>query len=305
MRAYIYLGLVVATWAATPLLVGHLCSDVPLFPLLAYQTALAGTANALAAFLKGRFRYTWRDIGRMALTGITGIGLYQTFYYTGMRLAPSGEANVANYLYPLWIVVWARIILREPLTRRKVMGITLGFFGVLLVATGGRVSIPSGERVWGLLSAAFGAVFWGLFSVLGKRHKYEEFSSMAVYNGVGLVYSSTMVGLTGQSWSPDVRTLPGVLFLGLVSNGLAFALWFKSLRSGDTARIAGLVYLTPFLAFLYLGLLRAEPVHPSALLGLGLVVAGSLLQGPPRRSPTTPPHPQAHRASREEVSGGR
>jgi len=63
--------------------------------------------------------------------------------------------------------------------------------------------------------------------VLGKRYGYEEFSSMAVYNGVGLAYS------------------------GLVSNNLAFVLWFKFLRSGNTARMAGLVYLTPFLAFLY------------------------------------------------------
>ncbi|RKY63587.1 MAG: hypothetical protein DRP99_03775 [Candidatus Latescibacterota bacterium] len=298
--AYFYLGIVVATWAATPLLVGHLCRDVPLFPLLTYQTALAGGVNFIAALLSGGFKYRLREVVRMAPIGVIGIGLYQTFYYTGLRSAPSGEANVANYLYPLWIVVWAKFLLGEPLTARKLTSMILGFSGVALVATEGKLALPQGGRTLGLLSASVGAMLWGLFSVLGKRYRYEEFSSMAAYNGVGLAYSLMMVGITGGSLKPEADVLPGVLFLGLVSNGLAFALWFKSLSLGDTAKVASLVYLTPFLAFLYLGLLRAEPVRPLALLGLVLVVGSSLLQ----RSPSTPRGPRAPRASREEACGG-
>jgi drug/metabolite transporter (DMT)-like permease len=59
---------------------------------------------------------------------------------------------------------------------------------------------------------------------------------------------------------------------------LGYLCWILALRGGDTARIATLAYLTPFVALLYLALFRGTPVRPLQLASLALILAGPILE---------------------------
>jgi len=56
-------------------------------------------------------------------------------------------------------------------------------------------------------------------------------------------------------------------------------LWLKALKfSENTARVANLIFLSPFLSLLFIRLLVGEEILLSTLAGLVLIVAGLILQ---------------------------
>jgi drug/metabolite transporter (DMT)-like permease len=61
--------------------------------------------------------------------------------------------------------------------------------------------------------------------------------------------------------------------------GLTFVLWLSALRlSASTARIANLIFLSPFLSLLFIHLFVGEQIVPSTLVGLALIMGGLLVQ---------------------------
>jgi drug/metabolite transporter (DMT)-like permease len=68
--------------------------------------------------------------------------------------------------------------------------------------------------------------------------------------------------------------------------GLAFVLWLSALRlTASTARVANLIFLSPFLSLLFIHYLVGEEILPSTLVGLALIMGGLLVQrlAPSRR----------------------
>lgn len=71
--------------------------------------------------------------------------------------------------------------------------------------------------------------------------------------------------------------------------GLTFLLWLKALRlTRNTARIANLIYLSPFLAMAFIHLLVGEEIRASSYLGLLFIVGDVLLQGNVKNEVETP-----------------
>ena len=71
----------------------------------------------------------------------------------------------------------------------------------------------------------------------------------------------------------------GMLWLGAVINGAAYLTWALALRDADnTAAIANLAYLTPFLSLIISAVFLNEGFHPRAIIALIFIVGGILLQ---------------------------
>lgn len=67
---------------------------------------------------------------------IMGTYVSLLFWLGGMKFAPASIAAALNQTSSLWTFVLAVIILREPATRRRVVGLVLGVIGVMLVSLG-------------------------------------------------------------------------------------------------------------------------------------------------------------------------
>jgi drug/metabolite transporter (DMT)-like permease len=69
------------------------------------------------------------------------------------------------------------------------------------------------------------------------------------------------------------------LYIGTFEMGIAFVAWLRALRlSRTTAQVGQLIYLTPFLSLLAIGLVVGEPIYASTVAGLALIVGGIVLQ---------------------------
>ena len=71
----------------------------------------------------------------------------------------------------------------------------------------------------------------------------------------------------------------GAAYVGVFEMGIAFVFWLVALRlSETTARVANLIFISPFVSLIFIHFLVGEEILPSTPIGLILIVAGLLIQ---------------------------
>lgn len=105
---------------------------------------------------------------RLMITAAGNVTLWNVLIGYGLTLLPSGRAAILAYTMPLWVVLLSMFILREKLTRRRVLGVALGMAGMALLIGGeftAAQSAPIGAAL--VVGAAFS---WALGTVLMRRY---------------------------------------------------------------------------------------------------------------------------------------
>lgn len=281
--AYIYLILTIILWSATPAVAKLALGEINNFQLLFYTSIVGIISLFLVCLFQGKLKilisYTGKDYLKMFGMGFLGIFLYYIFLYGSFALAPAGQVNVVNYLWPVFIIIFSIPILKEKFNYKTILAIFVSFLGALIAFTKGNFSIFSNQYTVGYLLAALGAVCYGLFSVFGKKFEYDKFSSMLVYYiSAAILIIPTALFFSGFVIPTSLTTIIAILVLGGIMNSIAFVFWFKALKLGHTHKTANLIYSVPFLAMVWTYFLNTEPFAISSIIGLILIVVGIFIQ---------------------------
>ncbi len=252
-------------------------------PLLMVGIAL--TVGGLLGLTQVR---SWRVPLRTFCIGVGGIFGYHFLLFTAFRFAPTIEANLINYLWPLLIVVLSPIVLRGfSLRPNHLVGAIAGLLGAALIVTGGSLEIDL-AGLPGYLLAAAAALVWALYSLLTKR--LPPFPSGAVG---GFCLASGLLSLAAhllQAGFAGIAMLGApdwvfLLLLGAGPMGAAFFFWDAALKRGDPRVIGSLSYVTPLISTLALVFLGGKSLTPLSALAMALIVAGAVV-GSWRARPT-------------------
>jgi len=248
------------------------------------RTLLCGVVMMLAALVWGgavNFKQNWAAYLLLAGFNVVLFMGLQTFTILYM---PSGSAAVVIYLQPILVGLLAFFVLGEPLSVAKVMGLLLGFSGVVVVSagslSGGTLGTPLGV-VFGVGAAAS----WALGTVFFKRYGERLSTLWAVaapfslggilLTALGFVLEPLFeVSLTGTF-------VAGWLYTSLVGTALAWLLWLGLVRAGEASRVSAYVFLVPIFSVLLGALLLGEALSPLLLVGAALVVSGIYLVNKP------------------------
>ncbi len=118
-------------------------------PLLMTDFRIFGAALLfwIASVFSPREHVPPRDLLLLAGAGMLGILLNQGSFIFGVSFTSPGEASVITTTMPLWVMLLAALVLKEPITWKKVGGIVLGASGALiLVVTGGALAENEGSN---------------------------------------------------------------------------------------------------------------------------------------------------------------
>ncbi|RPJ11103.1 MAG: DMT family transporter, partial [Deltaproteobacteria bacterium] len=214
-------------------------------------------------------------IGVVAVTGLQAYGLlYTTAINTGWIIA----------INPILIAIAARLFLGESITMRKVAGILLGFFGIILIISKGVFSLS----VFGFASSlgdllVFGsALAWTTYTVGGRGFlaRFSPLSSVTAIAMVGCVIMLPFSILMG-SWETvldlSLAAWAGVLFLGVFCSGLGYLFWYAALQKRDSSIVGMYLYLEPFATLIAAVLILGEEVKWITLAGGGMTLLGVYL----------------------------
>ncbi|MDD4878539.1 MAG: DMT family transporter [Candidatus Nanoarchaeia archaeon] len=222
--------------------------------------------------------YTLKEHAWLFSLGALSMFLYNLFYFLAINSGSAVQANILNYTWPLWIVIFSVIILKEKAGLRTFLGILLSFVGIVIVVTRLDFTSFASAAPLPVIYALLGAAFWGLFCVLSKKVKFEAFSSMFFYSLYGLLLVFVYAIIKNAVSLPSFSGIIGTFYVGAVTTGIGFTFWIKALASGKTSIVANLAYLIPFLSLVFIYFLVGEKMYLMQLVGLVVIVLGILVQ---------------------------
>jgi drug/metabolite transporter (DMT)-like permease len=272
----------VLIWATMAAVVKKLLFDIPNLEALSISSMVAFLflllVNLKSGAIKEMKQYAAKDYGIMSGLGFIGLFLYSALYYYGLSQLTSQEACVVNYLWPIMLVIFSCIILKEKLTPVKIMAMLCSFVGIIILSSGSGVA-ATGNTALGILSCVMAAAFYGLFSVLNKKANYTQSIAMMISWLVAAV-CALVLGLATETWIPIKGTQwLGILWLGIATDAVAYLLWALALNGAEnSAKIANLAYLTPFLSLVVSVIFLKETMQVNTLIALVFIVGGILMQ---------------------------
>ena len=281
-KNYTYAIVTVSIWATLAAITKMLLNDIPNLETLAISGFFAFVflliLNVKSGIIKEMSRYSVKDYLIMAGHGFLGLFLYSALYYYGLTQLTSQEACILNYLWPIMLVIFSSIILKEKITVTKGIAMLCSFLGIIILSTGNGNSVTA-NTTSGIVSCIVAAACYGLFSVLNKKSNYNQNIAMMVMWLVVAVCSA-ILGPVTEVWKPiEGAQWLGMLWLGVIVDAVAYLLWALALKDVEnTAKIANLAYLTPFLSLVISAIVLKEQVSLRAIIALVFIVGGILFQ---------------------------
>jgi len=281
-KNYTFALITVFIWSTMASVVKTMLFDIPNLEALSISSFFAFAFLLLINIKKGTIRkmknYSVKDYGIMSGLGFVGLFMYSALYYYGLANLSSQEACILNYLWPIMLVVFSCIILKEKMTVMKAFAMVCSFAGIVILSFGNG-SLTSGNAIFGIISCVVAAACYGLFSVLNKKFDYDQnIIMMIIWFVVGVcalvtgLFTEDWVVIKGSAWI-------GIIWLGVVVDAIAYLLWALALKGVEnTAKIANLAYLTPFISLIISVVFLKEKINLWAFVALILIIGGILLQ---------------------------
>jgi drug/metabolite transporter (DMT)-like permease len=224
-----------------------------------------------AALREGRAAVT-----RLFVLGIVNSALPFLLISWAETRIDSGLTAILQAAAPLFMVVLAIPIAEERVTGMRLLGVAVGFLGVVLLAgaqTGGEL-----VAALAVVAAAFFYATGGMFAARALRGTEPLVTAAGGTLAAALLL--TPLGLARlPAEVPGWKETASVVVLGVVGTGLAYIVFFALLARIGPSRAVLVTYLIPAVALLYGAVLLGEELTLVALAGLALVLGGVALAG--------------------------
>lgn len=219
------------------------------------------------------------DYLRSCALGFLNPFLYYVVVLNAYAILRAQEAVTINFAWPVVLALLSIPLLRQRIKPRSISAITISFFGVLIIATHGDIFGFTFTSPFGVSLALGSTVIWALFWIYNTRDKRDEAVRLFLNFMFGSVFVFLSMLLVSGIETPNLKGILGAVYIGLFEMGVTFLVWLKALRlSKTTARVAGLVYLAPFLSLVVIPFAIGEEISSSTIIGLVFIVAGIILQ---------------------------
>lgn len=241
--------------------------------------AVIGSVFLLAVFFITRQKITSLHAGKhflyLVISG-AAMGAGAIFLFEAYQQAGVSVATLAYYCGPIVVVVAASFVFKEALTVPKILGLITVVIGVVCV--NGLEILNSGIS-WGLMCGLLGALMYAIMVIFNKKAtKITGLENATIQIVVSALVIAVFFGFTHTEplHIPSNSIVP-VLFLGVMSGGLACYLYFSSLQklSAQTVSICG--YIEPLSALVFSAALLGEVLAPIQLVGAACILGGAAL----------------------------
>ena len=278
------LGILYVVWGTTYLAIRVAVESIPPFLLAAVTFTLAGAVLYGIVALKSGLPEGWPPFRQWVSAVLVGIGLV-TFgngvLNWGEQYVPSGTAAIVVATVPLWLALLARAFLGERLRWPAMIGLGLGFAGlvVLVAPTAGRTAdLP------GLFAVLLTAVGWAAGSVYSKRAPLpaDPFQAAGMQMFAGGLVTMAVALVTGDVQRFDPGRVSGTakwafVYLLLAGAILAIGVYQWLVRNASLSVIGTYAYVNPIVAVGLGAILLGEPITLRAIIAGVVILVGVAL----------------------------
>lgn len=285
-RAYVAWAIVCLAWGTTYLAMRICLETVPPLLMGGLRFVTAGLLLAGVLALRGE-----RLPGPAAWPSLAILGFFMVGFGNGgvvwaEQTVPSGLTAVLVATSPFWMVgIDALVAPREPLTGRRVLGLLVGFFGIVMLVWP-EVQLGGGRRfLVGVISAQIACVGWAVGSVYSRRRghgtaKDENVLATAAFEMLSGGICLLVAGLLTHEASHltfNTRTAGALAYLIVVGAIGGFTAYAYALKHLPVATVSMYAYINPVIAVVLGTLILKEPFDGRMAVAAGIVLGGIVL----------------------------
>ncbi|MBQ8393281.1 MAG: EamA family transporter [Clostridia bacterium] len=208
-----------------------------------------------------------------AALGANWVLLFEAYRYTDVSIA-----TLCYYLAPVFIVAFSPLILKESLNGQKIVGILIAISGMVLVSgvfSGVKSANPTGIFL-GIMAAVLYATVVFINKGIQEVDSYDKTAfQFAISLIITLPYSLFTEKLSSDMF--DLRSIILILVVGIVHTGVAYIMYFSSLKEVKAHAAAIFSYIDPILALILSFLILKETMGVLEAVGAVLVLSGAFL----------------------------
>ena len=291
-RELVVLLVLCVAWGFHYVVVKVAVAEIP--PIFYAAIRMTLVAAVLAPFLR------WRA-GKMKIVLLAALcfGAFNyALLFSGLKLATASASAIANQLYVPFATILSVLFLKETIGWRRILGISLAFAGVAVIAIS-RDQDVAGARIGigvGLVAAATFVEANG--SILVKKASgFKPWELLAWFGVVGgpclfamsaLLEQDQMAALAASDRSLIVGA---ILYSALVSSVFGHTAYYWLIQRRPISEVASSTLLTTFFAVAFSVAILGEPFTLAFLVGGVMTLIGVAIVV--LRAPTTAPEPGA------------
>ena len=260
-------------------------------PAVVAFVRLALGAATLAMFRRARASIDRADLPRVALLGLVWMGAPLLLFPLAQQHVDSSVAGMINGASPLFTAVVAAALLRRLPGRGQLVGLVVGFLGVVAIGLPNVREADAAPQGVALVLAAVTLYGFAFNLAVPLQQRYGSMPVLLRAQVVAAVIVAPFVppslGTSTWSWTSALA----MLVLGVVGTGLAFPAMATLVGRVGGPRGSIPIYLVPVVAIVLGVVVRGDQVATLALVGTGLVLVGAWMTSRGEGTTTQPKRP--------------
>jgi drug/metabolite transporter (DMT)-like permease len=280
-KTYAVLTLVSLSWGGTFIVANLIVQEIP--PVLGafIRFFISGIVLFGVLLLSKEKRTPLKkdDLVRLFILGLTGIFLYNYFFFYGLKITTPINGSLIIAANPATTTLLSALYLKEKITLKQLLGILISFIGVSLVITRGSWAVLAGLNFnHGDLMLLVCMLSWAVFTIVGKE-------AMRRLSPLETTTYATIIGallFIPFAWKPlqEVNLLAisipvwgGLLYMSLIVSVIAFLYFYQALNEIGASQAAIFVNMVPLFTMI-LSALMGQAVLPLQALGGAMIIFG-------------------------------
>ncbi len=235
----------------------------------------------LVAVKKYQISMTRRELLLFVGFGFCSLTVFEVLYFTAFAYTTIQHAAALLYTAPAFVAILSWLILKESLTRMKILAVTLSVVGAFLMmgVIRGEPLFGSRTQIGDWLAVASGLAYssWYIFGkVLGKNR------DPAVTALLGMCFGAVMLvpvvlAFEGLRVPNSMIAWELVAAVGIIPTALAYLLYLSGLRHIEATRASVIAIMEPLTASVLAYFFFQEMLSFDSLLGFVLIIGSIVL----------------------------
>ena len=229
---------------------------------------------------RAKSKFERKDLPRLLVVAFSNVvGYHISLNYAETSIS-AGLSGLLISFGPVFIVLLSVLLLNEKAGRKVLVALVLAIVGALILSVGS-ISLSDFASLYGPVEVALSALFYAMFSVLGKP-LVSKYGSAPTTIWAGVLGTAMMLPLLSTSFISQVESMPlngwiSVLYLSILSTVLGYTLFYTLIRNKAVSTISIQLYLAPIVSVVGGVMLLGESVTTFTVIGGALMLAAVAL----------------------------
>ena len=154
--------------ASMPVFKYLLTADVPPEAITIMRAIFACMMFWLVSFFMPKEKVLPKDLGTLFICALCGVGINQWLFVIGLKNSSPVNASIIATAVPIFVLLLAALVLKEPITAKKSLGVFLGVSGGLLLVFNSTQTTSGTNSLWGDMLMLLNQLMYSVYLVLSK-----------------------------------------------------------------------------------------------------------------------------------------